>query len=85
MKKTLYIVIAILLSLTMDMKAQSDSFFQNHHKYREIDSDNEWGQLLLLPDEHNVDYNYPANDAALGNELLIMLAMGFTYAGYRKR
>lgn len=84
MKKLFYILIVTMLSSTMDLCAQSDGFFMKYNEKREEIND-EWGQMLMLPDEHNVNYNYPADDVSLGNEVLMVLGMGVVYAGCRRK
>lgn len=84
MKKLSYIMIIIMLSLVMNLKAQSDGFFISYNQ-RMGEEDEEWGELLMLPDKHNVDYNYPADDASIGDGLLIMLGMGIACLGRRKK
>ena len=45
----------------------------------------EWGELLLLPDRHDLDYDYPADNVPLDAGLLMMIGMSMTYAKVRKR
>lgn len=83
MKKLLCVIIAIILGLTEDLGAQSDGFFLRYDEYQEKEGD-EWGELLLLPDKHNMDYDYPADGVPLDAGLLIMSGMGVAYANCRK-
>lgn len=83
MKKLFYMVFPVILSLTVDLRAQSDGFFESYRGWQEKEDD-EWGELLLLPDKHNVDYDYPADSVPLDAGLLIMSGMVMAYAHYRK-
>ena len=84
MKKQFYMMIIVMLCLVMDIEAQSDGFFISYSECLERESD-EWGELLLLPDKHNVDYNYPADKASLDAGLLIMSGIGLAYANYKRK
>ena len=78
------ILILLILELNIYAIAQSDAFFSYNHSYR-ADDDSEWNELIMLPPNHGLDYNYPANEASLGTGLLIMTGMGLTYIKHRKR
>ena len=73
----------LIVGLSMDVNAQSDGFFRYQYEYRE--EDNGWNKLIVLPNEHGLDYNYPADSAPIGTGLLLMSGMGLVYANYRKR
>lgn len=64
------------------MNAQSDAFFSYQYECRESD---EWGELLILPPEHGLDYSYPADNVAMGTGLLVMTGFAMIYANTRKR
>lgn len=83
MRKILCIIVVVMLTLTMDLRAQSDGFFLKYYEYKEKGHD-EWGELLLLPDKHNVDYDYPADNAPLDTGLLIMSGIGVAYANCKR-
>lgn len=83
MRRFLCIIILVLMP-AVNLRAQSDRFFVNHYEYREDMSD-EWGELLLLPDRHDLDYDYPADNVPLDAGLLMMIGMSMTYAKVRKR
>lgn len=79
MNKLFYILIVTMLGLTMDLSAQSDGFFINYNE-RKKEINDEWGHMLMLPNEHNVNYNYPADEVSLGDEVLMVLGMSVVYA-----
>lgn len=54
---------------------KSDGFFENH--YRENVADEY--DLLLLPQVHGLEYNYPADDVPIGYGLLLLSAFGILY------
>ena len=83
MKKILCMMSLVILSLTADLRAQSDGFFKSYRDCQEEEYD-EWGKLLLLPDKHNVDYDYSADSVPLDSSLLIMSGIGVLYANCRK-
>lgn len=80
MKKVLMMLI---VGLSMDVNAQSDGFFRYQYEYREIKNE-EWNELILLPNAHGLDYNYPADNVPIGTGLLLLSGMGLAYANYRK-
>lgn len=75
MKKILLIITFII---SANVNAQSDGFFADKYDYREKNS-GEWGEILLLPNTHGLDYNYPADNAPITHGLPIMLVMGIVY------
>lgn len=82
MKK--YIIsIIITLAFFMNLSAQNDGFFMYQYEQRE-DKDNDWSEILLLPNAHGLDYNYPA-DVPLGTGLLLLAGMGIGYGVFKKR
>ena len=50
------ILLMIVLGLGLNMNAQTDSYFIFNYEYRETDNE-EWSQILLLPDAHGLHYN----------------------------
>lgn len=81
MKKCFLII--LILGLNICTNAQSDGFFSYDNRCRE-DDDSEWNELIMLPPDHGLDYNYPANNAPLGMGLLIMTGMGIVYLTRKK-
>lgn len=77
------ILLLITIGIGINVNAQSDGFFRYQYEYRE--EDNGWNKLIVLPNEHGLDYNYPADSAPIGTGLLLMSGMGLAYANYRKR
>jgi hypothetical protein len=77
MKK--YIII-ILLTITtiMNLNAQSDRFFERHDEDRR-ESNDEWCKFVLLPQEHGVNYNYPADDVPVTTGAFLLMEMGLLY------
>lgn len=73
----------LIVGLSMNVNAQSDGFFRYQYEYRE--EDDEWNMLIVLPNEHGLDYNYPADSAPIGTGLLLLSGMGLAYANCRKR
>lgn len=71
------ILLMIVLGLGLNMNAQTDSYFIFNYEHRETDNE-EWSQILLLPDAHGLHYNYPA-DVALDNGLIILVGMVIIY------
>lgn len=77
------ILILLILGLNIYAIAQSDAFFSYNNSYR-ADDDSEWNELIMLPPNHGLDYNYPADNAPLGAGLLIMTGMSVVYLTSRK-
>lgn len=67
----------------MCVSAQSDGFFSYQYERRE-DKDDEWMEILLLPDAHGLDYNVPA-ETPVGSGLLILAGVGLSYGIIKKR
>lgn len=77
------ILLLITIGIGINVNAQYDGFLRYQYEYRE--EDDEWNKLIVLPDKHGLDYNYPADNAPVGMGLLLMSGMGLVYANYRKR
>ena len=72
----------MIIVLAMNIKAQSDGFF----RYHEIKGDRHGENgMLLLPDVHGLEYNYPAVNAPIGNGLLLLSSLGVLYLVNRKQ
>ena len=74
----------ILLTLGIEMctEAQTDRFFI----YDNDNIGNSAGyEMLLLPDQHGLDYNYCADKVPLGSGCLLLLGMGLAYAKFKKQ
>ena len=56
---------------------QSDGFFKCHKEFRKINNGDY--ELMLLPEKHGLDYNYPADDVPLGPGMLLLSALGVLY------
>lgn len=76
MLKVILLVMTIIINAAAN--AQSDGFFTYHLECSERNND-EWGELLLLPNTHGLDYNYPANSVPISQGLSVMLLMGIVY------
>lgn len=76
--KKLLLIITFTFIISANVNAQSDGFFADKYDYRENNSE-EWGELLLLPKTHGLDYNYPADNVPITHGLPVMLAMGIVY------
>ena len=81
MKK--YMLMILTIGFNVCINAQSDVFFSYQYEYRE-EKDSEWNELIMLPPNHGLDYNYPADNAPLGAGLLIMTGMSVVYLTLRK-
>lgn len=77
------ILLLITIGIGINVNAQSDGFFRYQYEYREIKNE-EWNELILLPNAHGLDYNYPVDNVPIGTGLLLMSGMGLAYANYRK-
>lgn len=66
------------MGIGVNVNAQSDGFFRYQYEYRD-GWDQEWNELILLPSEHGLDYNYHADSAPLTSGLLMMVCMGIGY------
>ena len=73
----------LTIGFNVCINAQSDVFFSYQYEYRE-EKDSEWNELIMLPPNHGLDYNYPADNAPLGAGLLIMTGMSVVYLTRRK-
>lgn len=56
---------------------QSDGFFRCHNEFRKANDDDY--ELILLPENHGLDYNYPADNVPLEQGLLLLSAFGLLY------
>lgn len=77
------ITIMMLFEFVMCVSAQSDGFFSYQYEHRR-DRDDEWAEILLLPNAHGLNYNVPA-ETPIGSGLLILVGMGFSYGIIKKR
>lgn len=64
------------------ISGESDGFFR--HNYESRKDDNDEYELILLPKTHGLDYNYPANNAPIGQGMLLLSALGLLYVIKRK-
>lgn len=71
------IMLFVVLGFWMNLRAQLDGFFVYQYEYRD-ERDEEWAQILLLPEEHGLDYNVPV-DVPLGSGLLLLTGMSIGY------
>lgn len=67
----------------VSMEAQTDSFFIYGDGFRYIKKDEKY-EMLLIPEQHGLDYNYSADEAPLGTGCVLLLGMGLVYARLRK-
>lgn len=81
MKKIIVIMI-IMLALSLRLSSQTDKFFSYHHENRES---KEWSEVVLLPNVHGLDYNYPADEAPLSSGYFLLVAMAIGYIVLVKR
>lgn len=79
MKK--YIMI-ILFVLGVEVVAQTDRFFI--YDNNNIGNAAEY-EMLLLPEQHGLDYNYYADKVPLESGCLLLLGMGLVYAKFKKQ
>ncbi len=82
MKRSIIVLVLMILSI-MNLKAQSDAFFNYHDEYSR-ESNEEWCKFVLLPQEHGVNYNYPADDVPLIGGSLLLMEMGLLYGVIKK-
>lgn len=75
-------MVLIIIS-AVNVKAQSDVFFR-YHEVDNRDNDAGWRELVLLPKEHGLDYNYPADDAPIASGTLLLIEIGILYGVMRK-
>ena len=80
--KKIILTIAIVLGIGFGVSAQSDSFFATTSTYTEY-RETEWGELPILPNQHNIIGDYKA--VPVGTGLLLLAGMGLGYAALRKR
>ncbi|MBR5146679.1 MAG: hypothetical protein IKW54_03525 [Bacteroidales bacterium] len=66
------------------MKAQTDTFFMYGEGFRYIKKDDGY-EMILLPEQHGLDYNYYADKAPLGSGWLLLLGMGLAYTKLKKQ
>ena len=78
------IVILFLFGLGISMMAQTDTFFMYGEGFRYIKKDNGY-EMILLPEQHGLDYNYYADNAPLGSGCLLLFGMGLAYAKFKKQ
>lgn len=81
--KKITITIIITLAFFMNLSAQNDGFFMYQYEQRE-DRNNDWAEILLLPNAHGLDYNYPP-ETPLGTGLLLLAGMGIGYGVLKRR
>lgn len=67
----------------MSLNAQSDRFFEYHDECGR-ESNDEWCKFVLLPQEHGVNYNYPADDVPITTGALLLMGMGLLYGMIKK-
>ncbi len=83
MRKYLVLMI-IVFGFNPIINAKSDGFFKYYFERRD-DGEFEWKELVLLPNVHGLDYDYPAENVSIGTGLLLMTGMGLVYAKSRKK
>lgn len=76
------VVIIFMFAFVIEVNAQSDRFFEYRYEYRDSMND-EWTEMLLLPDTHGLDYNYPA-EVPLETGVIILVGAGICYAFYKQ-
>lgn len=81
--KECIMTILLVLVLEFALMAQSDGFFM-HKRYDYIVADDEY-EIILLPKQHGLDYNYYADKAPLGSGCLLLLGMGLIYAKFKHK
>ena len=77
--KKIYLTLAVVFALSLNMFAQSDGFFKNYDSdyYNRMDNPNDIG--IIMPSSNlGSTQNDPA--VPLGNGLLILTAVGLGYA-----
>ena len=78
-------IIAILLVLCgISAMSQTDGFFICGEGFRYITKDDEYN-MILLPEQHGLEYNYSADSVPLETGCMILLGMGLLYARVKKR
>lgn len=81
MKKIL-LTIALVVSLVLSSKAQSDGFFKSDNTYNDPYRDITETDMPLFPGGHGITNNV---ETPLGGGLLILTALGAAYAVKKKR
>ena len=64
--------------------SQTDGFFICGEGFRYITKDDEYN-MILLPEQHGLEYNYSADSVPLETGCMILLGMGLLYARVKKR
>ena len=78
-------IIAILLVLCrISAIAQSDVFFIYGEGIRYIEKNDEY-KMVLLPEQHGLEYNYSADSAPLETGCMLLLGMSLLYTKVKKR
>lgn len=65
------------------LNAQTDEFFSYQYERRE-NNDNEWSELVMLPNTHGLNYNYPADNVPIGTGLWLLAGLGWAYVSRKK-
>ena len=78
------IVILFLFGLGISMKAQTDTFFMYGDEFRYIKKENGY-EMIMLPEQHGLDYNYYADKVPLESGCLLLFGMGLAYAKFKKK
>lgn len=77
------IAILFVFGLEIGLMAQADRFFK-----RDNDADymnDTRFEMILLPNQHGLDYDYYAEDAPLESGCLLLLGMAMMYAKFKKQ
>ena len=77
------ITLIIALGFGLNLSAQSDGFFKNSN-YSEYREDAWASEMPLLPTSHGTQYDFSADQAPLGNGLLLLGGLALAY-GIRKK
>lgn len=82
--KEYIIVVLFLFGLEISIIAQTDTFFMYGDGFRYIKKENGY-EMIMLPEQHGLDYNYYADKVSLGSGCLLLLGMGLAYAKFKKQ
>ena len=77
------LAVLLVLGLEVGLMSQTDGFFKYSNEYKYVNNDKY--ELLLLPKQHGLDYDYYADNVPLESGCLLLLGMGLFYAKFRKR
>lgn len=77
-------LLLLIMGLGINVNAQSDRFFRYQYETDE-NKNTEWCELILLPPEHGLDYDYYADSVPLTSGLILMIGLSLGYGIHKNR